>query len=310
MINKGLLVMGIVLAAVAVIGFFVVGFATLPPATIVIAARQEIPAGTRINELSEEMLVRIPLRGDRKLISSMLTEEDLITIRTLDGVFIQNIAQFEPLRKSALVSSGNDAAYRIPSLRLDDPNLAIIVIPVVNVPEGVRSGDKVDLVLAVSDLGTSNTTNFVQPLTTFPFDSPDGETGLVDAATPTPTATPAHNPPLAKVIVHGAEITRVVRERSVTAVNSDGSSSLVFGEILALEVVIPVDAIEWVSMATASGQLQVALLSPLVANDMQGPTLGASLSDFLDLFYKDRELLATPNANQPSPVLTPTVTTP
>ena len=311
MINRGLLIMGIVLAVVAAVGFFGVGLATLPPATLVIAAREEISAGTRINSIPEEALVRVPLRGDRKLIGTMLTETDLEMIRTLDGVFIHNIAPFEALRKSALVSAGNDAAYQIPSLRLDDPGLAILVIPADSVPEGVRVGDQVDLILAVSDFGSANTTTFIQPLDTIPFLTESGEALPLEAAPPTPTPTPAFEPPLAKVIVHAAEITRVVRERSITAVNADGSSSLVFGNILALEVVIPVEAIEWVAMATASGRLQVALLSPLLTGKDQGPTMGASLTDFLALFYQERGLFETPapNASLPS-TPTPAVTTP
>lgn len=44
-------------------------------------------------------------------------------------------------------------------------------------------------------------------------------------------------------------------------------------------------------MAMNGGNLQIALLSPLVSESSEAPTLGASLQDLLDLFIADRETL-------------------
>jgi len=60
--------------------------------------------------------------------------------------------------------------------------------------------------------------------------------------------------------------------------------------------VIPREAFEFVTMAMNGGNLQIGLLSPLVSESSQGPTLGASLQDLLDLFIGDRESLAGKNA--------------
>jgi hypothetical protein len=51
-------------------------------------------------------------------------------------------------------------------------------------------------------------------------------------------------------------------------------------------------------MASSAGLLQVGLLSPLADVELNGPTMGATLQDLLDLFYADRLALApTPTAS-------------
>jgi hypothetical protein len=65
------------------------------------------------------------------------------------------------------------------------------------------------------------------------------------------------------------------------------------GDLTGIDVVIPRDAFEFVTMAINSGNLQVGLLSPLVEESVDEPTLGATLQDFLDLFVSDREELTS-----------------
>jgi len=60
-----------------------------------------------------------------------------------------------------------------------------------------------------------------------------------------------------------------------------------------------------ISMASSAGILQIGLLSPLAEGELDGPTMGASLQDLLDLFYADREALAPP----PTPTLMTTMST-
>jgi hypothetical protein len=79
---------------------------------------------------------------------------------------------------------------------------------------------------------------------------------------------------------------------------------MVLGDVTGLEVVIPREAFETVAMASSAGLLQVGLLSPLADGEFDGPTMGATLQDLLDLFYADRQALA-PTA---TPTATPTVT--
>lgn len=300
--NRPVLVMGAVIAVIAVVIYFGIGVWLMPPPTVVIATRVEIPAGTRINDLPNEIFASVSLRGDRKLIGSFVSESDLVLIRQADGVVIQTISQFEPLRKSVIVSSANEAASRIPALKLDDPSLAIITIPASNAPDGIREGDKVDLILAIDDLmapaaygGLDNVADYdfselVDPNTGLYISDLEATQNADAPPTPIPTSTPAYRAPLAKVIVHAGEVSHVVRERTISATSSDGGSQIVLGEILALEIIVPIESIEWISMAVEAGSLQVALLSPLI-DDISGPTIGASLTDFLDAFYQDRETL-------------------
>jgi hypothetical protein len=68
------------------------------------------------------------------------------------------------------------------------------------------------------------------------------------------------------------------------------------GDMTGIDVVIPRDAFEFVTMALNGGNLQVGVLSPLVEGASEGPTLGASLQDLLDLFVADREELTAGEA--------------
>ena len=83
-------------------------------------------------------------------------------------------------------------------------------------------------------------------------------------------------------------------------------------------MIIPRDAFEMITMASSAGILQIGLLSPLAEGELDGPTMGASLQDLLDLFYADREALAPPptptvmtmmNTATTNPTATPTMTT-
>ena len=104
--------------------------------------------------------------------------------------------------------------------------------------------------------------------------------------------------PITKLLVQGAQVIAVRRDTSLASVSSDGTASIIEGDITGLDVVIPREAFEFVTMAMNGGNLQIALLSPLVAESSEAPTLGASLQDLLDLFIADRETL-TEEADAP-----------
>jgi hypothetical protein len=86
----------------------------------------------------------------------------------------------------------------------------------------------------------------------------------------------------------------VRQETTVAGVSQQGQPTIIEGDVTGLDVVIPREAFEFVTMALNGGNLQIALLSPLVADTTEGPSLGASLQDLLDLFISDREALAGP----------------
>ena len=100
--------------------------------------------------------------------------------------------------------------------------------------------------------------------------------------------------PVTKLLVRGALVVSVRRETTVAGATQQGEPTIIQGDITGLDVVIPREAFEFVTMAMNGGNLQIALLSPLVAESAVGPTIGASLQDLLDLFISDRQVLAEP----------------
>ena len=318
MINKAVFVMGAVLALLAFGGIFFLGQVIAPAPVQVIAAREDLAAGTALADIPDSSLVQVPLRGDAILLSSMVTQEEYARLREDGAVLVDDILAREPLRKAALVSAENDLAGRIPSRGLADPNWMIVRLAVGDSAPVVREGDLIDLGLAVTDLGTPpqitgmlsappvNTSSlFLMPQRTREADEPTPTPS--PSPTPTLTPTPAFLAPVAKTIVHAAVVTNVVREAPIG--NSEPSMRTEERAIVAIDVIIPREAFEMVTMAAAAGKLQVGLLSPL-ADRSQGPTLGASLSDFIDWFYTDRERLgakdgeAALRASTPNPTAT------
>ncbi len=337
-INRPLLILGILLAVIGAGAIFVLNTLLAPPPALILAAREDIPAGTLLDELPEAVLVTLPVqlgREARPLLRSLMQPEDLAAMRAAGGVLIQDVFQFEPILLSSVVSAGNPAAVRVGRLGIDDPGLIVVVVSAPDaIPDSLTVGDRVDLAVAVDLIRDPVAPEGQEPAPAAPGGRlPLGAVSaspqellqdLAEAAgaevvfpgqtptptlTPTPTATgaPALREPLAKVLVHGARVVRVLRDRSVTAFSPGGETALALGDILALEVVIPRDAFEMVAMASRAGALRVGLLSPLVEASTSKPTLGASLQDLIDLFYADREALApTPTATlTASPTPTP-----
>jgi hypothetical protein len=308
-VNRSLLLMGLFLALVGAAGVFVMGFIFAPPPTLVVAAREAIPAGSNLADIPDDLFVRLPVRGDRQFLAAYVSEGDLGAMRAAGAVLIGSVAKFEAIPKSIVVSDANDAASRISALALGDPDLVAIVVPAVNAPDGIREGDRVDLAIAVDELMASMDV-YMPPLTipdmsdlsaldyAYLYET-DVVTPVMVLASPTPapsptptlTPTPPVNAPLAKIIVHNAKVLRVVREQAVTTVGSDTGQSVVYGDVIGLELVIPRDAFEMVAMAAEAGSLQIALLSPLADDTYDAPTMGATMDDLIDLFRAEREML-------------------
>ena len=340
-VNRFMLIVGIVFAVIGGGAIFMLNTALAPAPTLIVAAREDIPAGTRLIDISDDMLVTVPIQlksSAKPMLQSLLKPEDLQAMRSSGGVLIHDVFEFEPIPLSSVVSSDNPAAARIARLGLEDPNLMLVVLSTKGtVPESVSAGDRVDLAVAVDQVRDpvvlDQTEQHPYPPGSGGFLSPVGaspeelleelvqESGIElsvsdETPTPIPTATPLPKirEPLVKVLVHGAPVVRVIRERSVSSFTSDGGTTIELGDIIALEVVIPRDAFEMITMASNAGILQIGLLSPLAEAELDGPTFGASLQDLLDLFYADREALAptpTPTSetsSSPTPSPTPTFT--
>lgn len=353
-INRGLFIVGIVLA---IIGFgvaFVINSIISPPTNLMMVAREDIPAGMMLNNLPGDTFVQVPVtfpnQSARMVLESVLEPDELAQMKQVNGVFIVDVHRFEPVLLSSIVSAENPASVRIAQLALDDPEMMIVTIPANDtVPEDIRPGDMVDLAVAVNRVGEAlemaeeQSGNAQEEAVKLPYQgvpqealvallieagyvvtAPEGDAPpKVEAeeteVPPDPTATPLPElrEPIAKVIVHGAQVVRVRRDQSLAGVTAQGEAAVALGEITALDVVIPRSAFEFVTMAANGGVLQVGLLSPL-AVDANNPTLGASLQDFINIFYADREALAptllptnTPMAtNTPEPTPTQALPTP
>jgi hypothetical protein len=338
-----LLLIGIVLALIGFGASFIINSVVTPQADTMLAARVDIPMGTMLNELPEDAFVTVPVQfpntSARQIMNAIMRPQDLQAMRQVNGVFINDVYKYEPVLLSSIVSAENPASVRIVQLALDDPNMIIITIPANNnVPEGIRPGDRVDLAVAVNNVGKPVVIEEVQEQSSFyqtgsslqgiPPEAlvavleaagyqisapPGGPQGEATEIVIEPSATPLPNlrEPIAKVLVHGAQVVSVRRDSSLAGVSAQGGTTLSVGDIIGLDLVIPREAFEFVTMAANGGVLQIGLLSPVAVGDLDEPTFGASLQDLLDLFYADREMLATPAppTQSPGPTNTPKPTT-
>jgi hypothetical protein len=344
-VNRFMLIVGLVFAVVGGGALFVMNTAFAPAPSLVVAAREDIPSGTRLIDIPDDLLVLVPLQlksSAQPILQSLLKPDELEIMRASGGVLIQDVLKFEPILLSAIVAKQNPAAARLTRLGMDDPNMMLVVISTRGTaPESISSGDRVDLAVAVDQVrdpvvmdqteympAPPGTGGFISPVNASPeelleelaqgsgIDLPPLEE--TPTATPTPTSLPNIREPLAKVLIHGAPVVRVIRERTVSSFTSAGDTTVELGDVIGLEVIIPRDAFELITMASSAGILQIGLLSPLAEGELDGPTMGASLQDLLDLFYADRAALAptptptvvaTMNTATTNPTATPTMTT-
>lgn len=312
MVNKRLLMIGLLIAVMfGGATFYLSSSAGVEPPREILAARTDLPAGTRVSDLSEEAFARFQLAGDETLLSSYLTESAWEQIQRAGGVLVRDISRHEAVPLAAIASDGNPIAVEIPRLGLTDPTLVVVSLTGVQIPTGIRVGDHVDLVVAV-ERAQAETFTLLQPplepavfepLGDEPAEAPEEVSGGTPSAastwtatpaptlTPTPTPTPTLSPayPLAKVIVRSARIAGISREQPP---GSRDNPSLQ-GKVTGVDVVIPREAQEFVLMSDTAGQLGLSLLSPMLERDSDhGPTLGAHFEDLLDLFAADRQELA------------------
>ena len=296
MVNRRLFIIGAAVALIFGGAIFVLSFMTgAEPPVEVLAARQDISQGTQIQNIPDDAFARIPLSGDQLLLGSYLTETVWQQIQAAGGIVVRDIYQYEAVPLSALASNGNPKAVDIPRLGLTDPNLVVVSLTNVSVPNGIKTGDYIDLIVAVESpqqqvfslVQTQNLETLEEAAT---GDLVEEGAAPSPAATPTPVPTPVLELeyPLAKVIVMSAKVADVQREQTVSA----SGDRLVLGEVTGIDVVIPRAAQEFVLMADTAGSLGASLLSPLVdAATDSGPTLGAHFEDLLDLFAADRNAL-------------------
>jgi len=345
---------GVLLAVIAFAGVFFVGNILNPSPTIVLVATRDISAGTRLASLGPEDMAQASMTGPDLVLSQYLTLEAYEVLVAEGGVIAADVITGEPVRLSVVLSSANPVAQSVTSLALDDPDMAVIIVNARGlVPDGIRNGDRIDIVVAIENIDGENSAlsavsqailidrerqaayeAIVNDLTGDGVGvteaaaeiMADEEAAVAEAEAAAETAeaeaeTPDDvdcddpdvncetvedidpfegviffQPPLAKTVVQGARVIRVIREVSATM----GTGNEV-GGVIALEVMVPRDSIEWITMAQASGLMHVALLSPLADDVIAEETAGASLQDLLDLFYEDRDVINALNETDVEP---------
>jgi hypothetical protein len=296
MVNKRLLIIGAVVALIFGGAIFALSFMTgAEPPVEVLAARQDISEGTLVRNIPDETFATIPLSGDEILLGSYLTETVWQQIKAAGGIVVRDIYQYEAIPLSAIASDGNPKVVDIPRLGLTDPNLVVVSLTNVSVPNRIKVGDYVDLIVAVESaqeqVFTLVQTQNIETVTEAVVEGEEiGDTVVSPSPTPTLIPTPVLEPdyPLAKVIVMSARVADVQREQTI----SSSGDRLVLGEVTGIDVVIPRAAQEFVLMSDTAGNLAASMLSPMVdAETDGGPTLGAHFEDLLDLFVSDRNEL-------------------
>jgi len=308
----GVVVVGVVIMVVAVIGFFVVGNLVNPPSATVYVAGQDINQGTQLADLPDTAFQAVPVGKSTVLEGSLVTKAELEAMRAAGGAFVTFVAKGDPIAKSAIASSANDAGAMNPSLSNSDPNLVVIHLLASDmVPDGIRVGDRIDLPVAVSsvrfDESYALSVANVVAQATKNGESTDQFTGSVtqedynnaslaggsDLLNDQDMLAYYFEAPLAKTIVQNAKVINVIRETNTnTYVDSSTGQTMEnqsYGAVIALDILVPRDSVEWISMSQAAGQLTISLLSPM-AGDESVPTLGVSMQDLIDEFYASRGL--------------------
>lgn len=322
-------IIGIALVLIVVAVIIFLNVVTSKPLDYIVASRENLTAGTRLCEVSDETFVALPVRFEnstaRLMLNGVAQPADLAAMRASCAVLIQDVYRYQPLDLGAVVSPDNPAADRIMRLALDDPDMIVVRIPVSNnVPESIIAGDRVDLVFAITNVtdtlnleeGEENVQFTAYPQTSYGDLSPDAMAVLLEqmgysisppaggvvteggeaepTAEPEPVVEePSLREPVVKKLVSGALVIYVQLDTTIAGLTESGEATVVRGDITAIDVVIPRDAFEFVTMAITSGNLQIGMLSPLVEGSDEAPTIGASMQDFLDLYLSDREELTS-----------------
>jgi Flp pilus assembly protein CpaB len=306
---KGGKFIGLMAAVAAFVLLFAWGYINTPQYTIVLAAREDLPAGTFLAEISEKKLVEVKIAADETNVAMYLTGEQYQILAAKGAYLTENIHQNEFLRTMAVAYSGNPEQSRRAALGMTDPNLRDTILPFEYLPTGILPGDCVDLAIVTSEIrNLSGGSAMLSPLAdTGPSSAEDtrtadsnpqaGPPAATETPLPTLTPTPSILLPLGKYVVQCARVVSVIHQTEMVS-QAGGQTELVTGKAIALELIIPQESAEMVAMASQAGVLRV-FLRPLSAEDKaRSPSVGASMQDVLDLFYADRERLSkiTPSA--------------
>lgn len=312
--NKGVFVAGLILALAAAAGVFFLGMAMAPPPAIVMAARVPLPIDMPLSQMVEEDVVPVKIRTDNGNLSSYVSPEDFQAMKAAGGILIADVTPGEFLRRQDIVSPANYMSANLTALALVDPSKVVVLVKSGGtsvIPNGIRAGDYVDLVLAIDEIPQSKAEEMpdYSGLQYGGLTGNDAGGSLGGIITPQGTmiiAGKEYAPhggevmtedglqdemdlmaPIAQRIVSNAQVVRINREGVLTYSNQ-GASSYAGGSITGLELVIDRNDAVLLAMAQSTGTIYFSLLSPVV--EAEAPGEGTGMRDYIDAYLKDHPI--------------------
>jgi len=328
MLRSATFTIGIVLAILAFVGFLMLGGMMAPPPYSVVVAVQDIPA---YSTLDPNALGIDAQRINSQVAQTLIQREEID--QYVGGFVLENIHAGEPLRKSAIVASGNPQAINRLALVMTDPDKVAMVIPVdpKTAPSQIAPGDWVDLVvgLAPGNISTSSNTTFSNlltpptPLSPIVSFGPTPVSGVRSVPTLPPNPLPLNsstnngsvsatdmNLPADKVVIQNVPVL-AVRFQQVPNPAFTGSGAgfgqsqsseatsqpaYIQGDIQTLTVLVPRSSIELLTFGKDNGRVHVVLLPAKTAesaNGAQSPTFGITFNDVLAWMMRERSQVAS-----------------
>ena len=327
MLRSATFTIGILLAGLAFVGFLMLGGMMAPPPYSVVIAVQDVPA---YSTLDPNALGVDAQRINSQVAQTLIQREEID--QYVGGFVLENIHAGEPLRKSAIVASGNPQAINRLALVMTDPDKVAMVVPVdpKTAPSQIAPGDWVDLVvgLAPGNISTSSNTTFsnlltpptpVSPIVSF---GPTPSSGMRPAPTLPPNPSSVNpstnnggvsatdmNLPADKVVIQNVPVLAVrfqqVPNPAFTgssagfgqSQSSEGTSQPAYiqGDIQTITVLVPRPSVELLSFGKDNGRVHVVLLpakTAEAANGAQSPTFGITFNDVLAWMMRERSQVA------------------
>ncbi len=328
MLRSATFTIGILLAGLAFVGFLMLGGMMAPPPYSVVIAVQDISAYSTLDPNA--------LGVDAQRINSQVART-LVLREEIDdyagGFVLENIHAGEPLRKSAVVATGNPQAISRLALVMTDPDNVAMVVPVdaKTAPSQIAPGDWLDLVIGLApgniSAGSNSTfSNLLAPPTAVSPIVPFGPTPAGSARTlPTPTPVPSQsnaapstgnigagdmNLPADKVVIQNVLVLAVrfqqVPNPAFTGAGggfgpsqqsqASAQAAYIQGDIQSATVLVPRSSVELVTFGIDNGRVHLVLLpakTGQAANGAQSPTFGITFNDFLAWMMRERSLAAS-----------------
>ncbi len=328
MLRSATVMIGIVLALLAFVGFLMLGGMMAPPPYSVVVAVQDIPA---YSTLDPNALGVDSQRINSQVARTLILREEID--QYVGGFVVENIHAGEPLRKGAIVAPDNPQAATRLALMMTDPDRVAMVIPVdaKTAPSQIGPGDWVDLVLGLApgNISAGSGTTFSNLLAPTPaaISFPLGPSFPVTStarSTPQPTIVPPFsfgtavtatgsvsagemNLPADKVVIQNVPVLGVRFQQvpnpaftgsggslgQTSGASSAPQPAYIPGDIQAATVLLPRTSVELVTFAMDNGRVHIALLpvkTGQAANGAQLPTFGISFNDVLAWMMRERTL--------------------